>query len=110
MPRIPKGQVLVHLVGDNRRIVCATELSDQHQFLVRKHAASRVLRRIQDQRARFFAKGRAQLVGIKCPVGGMQWHRDRHSTRHQDIGHVRIVEWLDNDHLIARVNQPQYGG
>ncbi len=40
----------------------------------------------------------------------MQRHTDGHGMSHDNIWYVRIIKWLDDDHLIARVNQSQDGG
>ena len=104
----PKGQVLVHFIRNNRHIMFDAQLGDQAQFLPGKHTATGVLRGVQDQRSRAFAERGAQFIGIKCPGRRMEGHIDRHSVRHQNIWHIRIVKRLDYNHLVSQINQPQY--
>src|SRR5260221_11202913 len=102
-----KDKMFVYFVGDDRYIVFGTQVSNQRQFALGKDASAGIVRRVKDQCTRLLTKRSPQLIGVERPGGGMERHIDRYSVRHADIGHIRIVKKLDDNHLIARVPQPQ---
>ena len=65
----PKREVLVHLVGDDDRVVASRELDDELEDLVVEHHAGRVVRRVHDDEPGAVGDRGAQLVGVGSPVG-----------------------------------------
>src|SRR5438128_6082392 len=106
----PEDQMLVHFIGNDRHVMFEAQLGNQRQFLAGKHSSSGIMWCVQDHRTCLAGKRGTQFVRVECPGRWMQWYVDRHSMRHNDIWHIRIVIWFDNNDLIARVNKPQKGG
>src|SRR5213079_3539382 len=84
-------------------------LSDHGQLLARKDTPTGVLWRVQNERTRFLAEGRAQFVCIERPGWRMQGHANRYSVCHQDVWYIRIVEWLDHNYLVTGIDKSQDG-
>src|SRR4051812_8965688 len=40
----------------------------------------------------------------------MERHTDRFGMCHQNIGYIRIIDWLNDNHFVAWINKPQYSG
>src|SRR6266480_3398799 len=59
MLRRRKDQVLIHFIGNHRHIMFDAKLGDHGQFLASKDTPTWVMWRVQNERARFLAKGRA---------------------------------------------------
>src|SRR5436853_4821361 len=66
-----------------------------------------IMWRIQDQYTWLLRKGSTQFVGVQCPGRRMQRHIERYGVCHDDIWHIRIIKWLDGNHLIARINESE---
>src|SRR5947209_20249093 len=62
---------------------------------------------IQEQYTWLLRKGSTQFVGVQCPGRRMQRHIERYGIGHDDIWHIRIIKWLDGNHLIARINEAE---
>ena len=105
---VVEGQVLVDLVRDHGDVVFFAQVGDQRHFFEREDAPGRVVRRVEDDRAGFGVKGFPQFVGVERPRRRMQRHVDRRRARHRDVGDVAVEVRLDDDHLVAFVDQAEH--
>ena len=108
--RAVEGQVLVDFVGDAGHVELVTQVGDQLLLFEGEDAAGGVLRRVDDYGAGFAGEGGAQLVGVEGPVGRVQRHEDRRRPGHRDVGHVAVEIRLDDDDLVAGIDQPKHAG
>ena len=81
---------------------------DELELLAREHLAGRVVRRVDDDRAGARPERRAQLVRVDRPVGLVQRDVARHGAGQDRVGAVVLVVRLEDDDLVARVEQPQH--
>ena len=72
--------------------------------------AGRVVRRVDDDRPRPRPERRAQLVGVDRPVRLVERHVARDGAGEDRVGSVVLVVRLEDDDLVARVQQPEHGG
>jgi len=107
-------QVLVHLVADRDQVVRHTKLGDGRQLLAGEHGPGRVVRRVQQDRPGAWSDRRPQCVEIERePAGGGlgdQRNRPPGGAGEGDGRGVGVVVGLEEDHLVARLDQRQQGG
>ena len=72
--------------------------------------AGRVVRRVDDDRPGPRPERRAQLVGVDRPVRLVERHVARDGAGEDRVGAVVLVVRLEDDDLVARVEQPEHGG
>ncbi len=68
------------------------------------------LRAVQDDRPRAGAESGLQLIGVDAPVGLAQRDVARDGAGQDGIRPVILVERLEDDHLVARINEGEHGG
>ena len=83
----------MHRFGDHRHLVA------------REHAAGRVVRRVDDDRLRPLRERLAQTIRIERPVGPLERHEHRRRAGENRVGTVVLVERLEDDHFVARIDQ-----
>ena len=74
----------------------------------REDLAGRVVRRVDDDGARRVRERARELVGIERPVGLAQRHEPRHRARENRVGPVVLVERLEDDHLVAGIDDAEH--
>jgi hypothetical protein len=82
---------------------------DAIQLALAEHLAGGVVGRVEHEELGARAERAVELVGIEVPAGRPQPHHPRDAARHLDGGHVEIIEGLEDDHLVARIDQGQDG-
>ncbi len=102
---VVEDQVLVDFIADDREIVRVTQRRHRLQLRPAQDAPGGVLRCVEDDSARAWRDRLAQQRGVQAPIRGQQRHVDRHRPGHLDVGHVGVEVRLDDDHLVAGVNQ-----
>ena len=100
--------VLVYVVGQGDEVVLAAEVGDQLQLVLAKDLARRVVRRVDDDRPRPRGDRRAKLIGIDRPVRLVQRDVAGDGSGQDRVGAVVLIERLEDDHLVARVEQPEH--
>ncbi len=101
--------VLVDLVGERVRVVAAAQLGYPFELGARQHVAGRVVRRAQDDGARTLGERLRQPVEIERPPR-LDRNEYRFGAAENRVGAVILVERLQHDHLVARIDQRQHGG
>ena len=104
------GNVLVDLIRDRSRVPFAAERADRFELLSGEHLAGRVVRRIDDDGLRAGVERRGQLVGIERPVWLAQRDVSRRGARQNRIRPVVLVEGLEDDDFVARIDEGHHGG
>jgi hypothetical protein len=106
-------QVLVDLVGDRQQVVLDAQGGDCLELLQAEHGAGRVVRRVDQDGARPGRHGGAQGVDVQRQAARrVLAQADGHARRagHGHGGGVRVVVRLDQDHLVAGLDQRQQRG
>ena len=101
---------VVDLVGDRDRVEFPAEPRDALELGASEDATGRVVRRVQDDRTRALREGAPQAVGIELPARRLQRDVDLASGREAHGRQVVLVERLDDDHLVARVDHGEDRG
>src|SRR5262249_62315943 len=83
---------------------------DDFDFFLRENFAGGVVRRIENEGARFVGECCFQFFLDKMPVGGMQRDIPGRSTGENRVRSVVFVEGLEYDYLVAGINESQHGG
>src|SRR5579864_66964 len=99
--------MLIDFITNYSHIMLDAELCNQFKLCTRKDTSSWVMRRVENERTRLRGKRRHKFIGIKCPCRRIQWHVDRRGPSHQNIGYIRVVDWLNHDHLVPWIDQPK---
>ena len=102
--------VLVDLVGDGNDLMLAAEIGNQVKFLARINLAGRIVRRIDDNGAGAGVESSCKLVRIEAPLVTAQRHIVRSKSRHHHVGHIAVIDRLEDDHFVARIGQSQDRG
>ena len=100
-------QMLIDLVADRHEIIFQQQRSDPGQLLTRKQLADRIHRRVQHDRAGARRDCCFQSVERQLPVWRIKPHLHRRGTRPADDGRIAVVSGLEQDDLIARLQQRQ---
>src|SRR6202162_1113964 len=101
------NKMLVDFVRDRERVEFLAEAGDERQLVGAVHLAGRVVRVVDDDRAPPRLERLAQLVAVEVPVGRNQRHHHRCGAREDAVRAVVFVERLENNHLVARIDQRQ---
>ena len=104
---IVEDQVLVHLVTDHQHVVGDGQPGDLGQVGPVQHHPGRVVRGVDHQRLGPLAERRGQLVVVEPEVRSEQSDPDPYAPGQVDRGRVGVVERLERDHLVARVDERQ---
>ncbi len=102
--------VLVYLIGDHEGVVPLAQLRDQGQLLDREDLAGRVVRRVDDDRTGAVGERGTQLGLVERPVRFPQTDEARHGAGQDRIGAVVLVHRVEQDDLVAGVEQRQQRG
>ena len=100
--------VLVDLVGHRVGVVSAAQLGDRLEVPARQHAPRRVVRRADDDRAGALRERRPESVDVELCARGDR-HEDRFRAAQDRVGPVVLVERLEHDHLVARIDDGEQG-
>lgn len=103
-------QVFVHLVGDHEQVVFDGESGDGTPLVIGQDHAGGVVRRVEQQHPGAGCDGVPQRVEVGAEVRGAEGQRYADGARHGDAGGVRVVERLEGDHLVARLQQGEHRG
>ena len=76
----------------------------------REHPAGRVVRRVDEDRARPRRDRGAQLVWVEAPLRRVQRHRHQPRAGHRRGGRVGVVGRVEGEHLLAGLAQPEDRG
>ena len=103
--------VLVYLVGDAIGVVLFAEVGDKGELLARKDLAAGVGRVAQDDGLWVVvAEGRLECLAVKVERRWVKRHVDGLGTREDRVGAVVLVEWREDDDLVAGVCDRHHGG
>ena len=107
-----EGQVLVDLVGDDQRVMPRRLVDDRLQHVGSEHQTGGVVRGVHEHQPGPRGEGRAQRLAVhaqhQVPVGrGVRGERDRpvHAAGQGDRRRVLVVERLEGEHLVARLDE-----
>ena len=78
------------------------------ELRAREHLAGRVVRRVDDDRARARAERRAELLLVDRPVRLVERDVARRRTGQDRVRTVVLVERLEHDDLVARVEETEH--
>ena len=95
--------VLVDVIGEGDDVVGVAEPGDHLELGAREDLAGRVVRRVDDDPPRSRREGVAELVGIDPPVRLVERDVARHGAGEDRIGPVVLVVRLEDDDLVAGV-------
>src|SRR5439155_19738294 len=95
--------VLVDLVGHRVGVVSAAQLGDRLEVPARQHAPRRGVRRADDDRAGALRERRPESVDVELCARGDR-HEDRFRAAQDRVGPVVLIERLEHDHLVARID------
>ena len=84
------------------------QVRDELELVAAEDLAGRVVRRVDDDRPGPRRHGGPQLIGIDCPVRFVERHVSRGSPGEDRVGAVILVERLEHDDLVARVEQAEH--
>jgi hypothetical protein len=102
--------VLVDLVGDRDDVPRAAEGGDRLELVAAEDLAGGVVRRVDDDRPGLRRERRGELVGIERPAGRAQRHVPGRGARQDGVRAVVLVERLEDDHLVAGIDDPEQAG
>ncbi len=105
-----KNEVFVDLVREDEKIVLLGNRRDRLKFRAREDLARGIRRRIDNQRPRPGSNRSPQPIEIKRPVAFLQGNRNRLDPQRQQRIKVIAIERLEQDDLVARIEQRQRRG
>ena len=105
-----EDQVLVHLVAEQHRAGLPSELTDALELGPGEQLPRRVVGGVEDHQLRLRRERSRELSVVEPPLRVGRIRRSqpdeaRRCMRHLDRGQIRIVERLEEHHLVARVGQ-----
>ena len=100
--------VLVDVVGEREQVVLQAQVRDELELVAAEDLAGRVVRRVDDDRPGPRRHGGPQLIGIDRPVRFVERHVSRGGPGEDRVGAVVLVERLEHDDLVARVEQAEH--
>lgn len=100
--------VLVDIVREGDDIELLAQVGHELQLLAREHLARRVMRRVDDDASGLLVERGAKLHGIDGPVGLVEGHVARDRVGPDRVGSVVLVERLEDDDLVARVQEAEH--
>jgi hypothetical protein len=109
MPAAVEQEVLVDLVADRIDAVFQAEPGNRLKLLHREHLAGRVHRVVDQDRLRVFRKGVLERAQVQPPVRRGDAEADGNSPGPLYQRQIAVIERLDEDHLVARLQQSQEG-
>ncbi len=108
MTRAIIDDVLVDLVGHRQRVVAPTQVGDQLQLRAAEDFARRIVRRVDYDRLGARAESGFELGAIDREVGLAQRHVTRRRAGQDHVGAVVLIERLEDDHLVTRIDHREH--
>ncbi len=99
--RAVEDEVLVHLVGDDDRVVPVREPHDLVEHLTREHRTGRVVRIVDEDHARPVGDRGCQDLEVGLEVGPPQGHRNQPRTRERHARGIGVVVRLEHHDLVV---------
>ena len=99
--------VLVDLVGDRQQVVLAAERGDRLELGAREHLPGRVVRAVEDDGTGPPRHRTLEPVRVEREVGRLQRHEHRLGAGDDAARAVVLVEGLEDDDLVGRVEHGQ---
>lgn len=103
-----EGEVLVHLVGDDERVVTVRQLDDELERLTREDGARGIVGIVDEDDAGAVGDGGAEIVVVGLKVRCPQRDRDVSSPAQPDERRVLVVERLERYDFVAVVDEREY--
>src|SRR5207244_1715773 len=95
------------LVGDREQVVLDAERGDRLELGAREDLPRRVVRAVEDDRARPRGHGPGETVGVEDEVGRLEGDEDGLGAGDDAAGPVVLVERLEDDHFVPGVQDRQ---
>ena len=105
-----EDDVLVDFVRHRDDVVVRAQVRDRPEFVPREDLARRVVRRVQDEDLRPVRERGFQRFLVHGPVGPRHPHVPRAGAAHDRVRTVVLVEGLEDDRLVALVDQGEHRG
>jgi len=113
-------QLVVDFVGEDEDVVFDAEVADGLQLLAGEDLADRVVRCVDDDHAGALRDLAFQLLHVECPLAGgsclggaVGWRVQRDvddlAAGHLDVGDVLVEEGLEDDDLVALLEEAHEG-
>ena len=102
--------VLVDLIRDAKAIELLAEGGNLVQFRPCEDLAAGVVRSVHDDRAGALSESSAKLRGVEREFEAVERDEDEGGAAHRRVRHVVFVERLEDDDLIAGLNDGEHGG
>src|SRR5579871_6607581 len=102
--------MLIDLVGDGESLEFLTERENEREFLAREDFAGGIVGRVENDRLGAGREGAAELDGIKAPVRRIESDVAGGGAAELRIGIVILVERLEDDHLVSRIEEREQRG
>ena len=98
-------EFLVDLVAEDDEVVLDRDARDDGALLGVEDAAARIVRRVDDDHPRPGRDGRADRRLVDAEPGRLERHDARYPARDLDARGVRVVVRLEEDDLVARIEE-----
>ncbi len=102
--------VLIDLVGNEQHIGGGKDVLQTQHFLPAPDHAAGVVRRVDHEGAGFRGDGRCNPVHVGPEGARCEGHPHHHTPGQFDVRDIRVVTGLENNHLVAWVDDGQDGG
>ena len=102
--------MLVDFVRDGESVPVQAEVANALELRTLKYLSRGIVGRVKDNGFRLRAERRRQLVGIERPIGRPQIHKARTGAGKNRVGAVILVERLEDDDFISRIDDGHHGG
>ena len=102
-----KGEMLVHFITDGEGIVFEAQRRDEFEFVAAEYLGAGIHRRVDEDQLGLFGKRRFQFRPRQLPARRFQAHQFRNAAAALDDRQVGIVKRLDQDYLVAGLDQPE---
>ena len=96
--------VLINLVGDRQDIIFLAQLGDELEVAARKHAAGRVVRRVDDDGAGLVIERCRQFGPVKRELGRVQADESRRRAAQDGVRSIVFIKRFEHDDFFARVD------
>ena len=99
--------MLVDLVRDRVGVVAPAQLGDALELRPGQHPTGRIVRRAHDDRARARRERPRETVQVEW-LARRERHVDRSGAAQNRVGAVVLVERLEHDHFVSRIDDCQH--
>ena len=100
--------VLVDLVGDGVAVPAPAEPPDVFQLVAGEDLPGRIVWRVDDNRLGVLVEGGREFTAIDREIRSAQRHVTRCRSGEDHVRPVILVERLEDDHLVARIDHGQH--